>query len=99
MCTIGPKGTAGNMQYFLVNGSAPSAAPIAEEDAIPFDVDKVKAESINNSWKVTEGNHWMLDFAQDEESARHAAEVMRHYGFKYECFVGRPGTPMMYFRK
>jgi hypothetical protein len=100
LCTLG-KGSNGSpqMQYFLVNGAAPSGSGLTGEDAISFDLTKVKAEQIKGTWKITEGDHWMLDFGTDEEAAKHAEEVIHHYGFTNECFVGRPNAPMMYFRK
>jgi hypothetical protein len=86
------------MQFFLSEGKSP-IGPMSGEDAIYFDNSKIKAEKINGNWKITEGDHWMLDFAQDEQAAQDAANIIRYYGFAYECFIGRPHAPMMYFRK
>ncbi len=100
LCTLGKISNGSpQMQYFLVDGAAPSGSDLTGEDAISFDLSKVKAEQIRGTWKITEGDHWMLDFGTDEEAARHAEEVIHHYGFTNECFIGRPNAPMMYFRK
>ena len=87
------------MQYFLASDQAPAGVDMPGEDVIPFDVSRVKAELVNGSWKITEGNHWMLDFGNNKDAAVQANEVIHYYGFTKMCYVGRPGAPMMYFRK
>lgn len=86
------------MIYFTVNGNAP-AGPMPGEDAIPLNLAQVRAELSGGSWIVTDGASRLLDFAPNQMNALHAVALMRHYGFKFQCFVGRPDAPMMYFRK
>ena len=86
------------MQYYTVKGGAPQG-PFQGEDCISFNPNNVQAQKINNRWKVVDGSHWIMDFDKKEAEAQIAVKVIKHYGFKYICFVGRPNAPMMYFRK
>ena len=95
-CFVGRPGPS--MEFYLVNGQAPSGA-IAGEDAISFNPANVQAQYINGRWKVVDGNHWIMDFNQSEAEARQALSYILRYGFRFICFVGRPGPSMTYFRK
>ncbi len=99
MCAFGPGGPSGLKQYFLVTGASPVGPPMAGEDALPLNSEKVEAVNIGGRWKVVAGKEWLLDFDRTEQSARQAAEILQHYGFQYSCYVGRPGAPMSYYRK
>ncbi len=85
------------MMYFKVGARAPRG-PLRGEDAISFNPSNVSARKIGGSWKVMEGQMSMLDFGVSEANARKAVWIIQHYGFRYQCFVGRPNAPMMYFR-
>jgi hypothetical protein len=39
----------------------------------------------------------MLNFGDNQANAQRALDIVRHYGFSSQCFVGRPNAPMMYF--
>lgn len=86
------------MMYFLADGRAPEGT-FPGEDAIQFDPARVKAEEIDGRWKLVQDSMWMLDFNSNQEEARNAEEIVKYYGFTRQCFVGRPGPPMMYWRK
>jgi hypothetical protein len=86
------------MQYFLCNGKSPVGA-FSGEDAIDFTPSAVVVKKIGNSWKVVEGDHWIMDFASNEANALKALAVIQKYGFNKICFVGRPNPPMTYFRR
>ena len=86
------------MMYFTARGGAP-AGPIPGEDAIVFDLARVRAERPAGDWIVTDGTSRLLDFGSSRFDALHAVAVIRNYGFTHQCFVGRPNAPMMYFRK
>jgi len=86
------------MQYYTVKGCAPMGT-LPGEDANAFNPANVQAKKINNRWKVVDGSHWLLDFNTKEAQAKNAVKIIKHYGFKYICFVGRPHAPMMYFRR
>jgi hypothetical protein len=100
ICSLGnSKAFNPNSIYFKTRNDAP-AASLANEDAIRYDVDSIKAEQRNGSWKVTSaGDTWLLDFGPDEESARNAADIIRFYGFNNQCFVVAPARELMYWHK
>lgn len=86
-----------SMEYFLVNGDAPSGA-FAGEDAIHFDRSNLLVERIGGRWKITDGSHWLMDFGSNEAEARQSLSKILFHEFNYICFVGRPNPPMKYFR-
>jgi hypothetical protein len=95
-CFVGRPGPS--MEFYLVGGVAPSGA-MAGEDAIPFDPANVQAQFVAGRWKVVDGAQWLMDFDQSEAEARQAVSYILRYGFKFMCFVGRPGPSMVYFRR
>lgn len=102
-------GKSNSMKYFLINNQAPQGIPESllkemkvPEDSLPVYIGEVKAEKVQNSWKVVQGpggQEWMLDFGGDENAARQAVEIIKHYGFSKQVFIGRPGAPLQFFRK
>lgn len=87
-----------SFQYLLVRGASPQG-PYPGEDAIGFNLSNIKVKFISGRWKIVDGNHWMFDFANKESEARKAYNIIKKYGFKYSCFVGRPGASFTYLRK
>ena len=100
ICFVGRPDRTGEqlMVYFLVNSQTPSGS-FAGEDAIAFNPVNVAAQEVSGRWKVTDGPTWMLDFGVSEANARKAVWIIKKYGFQFQCFVGRPHAPMMYFRQ
>ena len=100
ICFVGRPSPTGKqlMMYFKVGNKAPSGA-FPGEDAIAFNNANVEAKKVSGTWKVVDGNMWMLDFGASEANARKAVWIIKKYGFNFQCFVGRPNAPMMYFRK
>ena len=86
------------MSYYLVDGKAPEG-PIAGEDCIPFDRNKIEAKQINGRWKIVDGDLWLLDFDQSANEAQRGLSIIKKYGFNFICYVGRPNPGMIYFRK
>ena len=72
---------------------------MAGEDCISFNPDKIQVARIENSWKIVEGSHWIMDFGSSESEARLAYDIIIKYGFRTICFVGRPDPSMTYFRR
>jgi hypothetical protein len=95
-CFVGRPGPS--MEFYLDNGQATSGA-MAGEDAISFNPANLQARYVSGRWKVVDGSSWILDFDQSEEEARQALSYILRYGFRFLCFVGRPGPSMTYFRK
>jgi len=73
----------------------PSSSTIAE-DCVRHDLGRLRAEQVGGRWKITEGDHWLLDFDSDSDSARRALEVLQFYRADRICYVERPNAPMMY---
>jgi len=71
--------------------------PNINEDCIKFNPQQASIQNIGGSWKVVVGNMWMLDFGGNQAAAQKALDIIRHYSFTSQCFVGRPNAPMMYF--
>lgn len=86
------------MMYFTTKSRAP-AGPMPGEDAIAFDLARIRADQLAGDWIVTDGTSRLLDFGPSQFNALHAVAIIRNYGFTHQCFVGRPDAPMMYFRK
>jgi hypothetical protein len=87
-----------SMTYCLVNKKAPTGA-FPGEDCVGFDPANIKVKEIEGSWKIVEGDHWIMDFGDKEEEAVLALTFIKKHGFTNICFVGRPDPSMTYFRK
>lgn len=86
-----------SMEFYLVNGQAPRGS-MPGEDCIGFDPANLEATYVAGRWKVVEGNHWLLDFDQEQHEARQALSYILRYQFRSICFVGRPGPSLTYFK-
>jgi len=71
--------------------------PAPREDCISFNPQNVEVRQINGTWKIVEGNMWMLDFGGNELQARGALAVIKYYKMNSQCFVGRPDPSMQYY--
>lgn len=100
ICFVGRPSKTGKqlMMYFKVASGVPSG-PFPGEDAIAFNPANVDAKKVGANWKVVDGSMWMLDFGVSEANARKAVWTIKKYAFRFQCFVGRPNAPMMYFRR
>ncbi len=67
------------------------------QDCLGLNPNNVSAQRIQNRWKVVDGNHWLLDFANDQAAAVRARNTIRHYGLNKICFIGRPDPSMSYW--
>jgi phosphohistidine phosphatase SixA len=68
-----------------------------QEDCLAFNLNNIRVERIQNRWKIVDGNHWILDFDQEEGEARQSFNLIQKYRFDHICFVGRPNPSMTYF--
>jgi hypothetical protein len=86
------------MQYWLVGGGSASItdARIRSEDCIRFDRSNLEIREDRSGWLLVDGRSRMLLF-DEQANAERARAIIRHYGFDYQCFVGRPGPPMRYW--
>ena len=84
--------------YLLVSGSAPAGA-FSGEDSIPFNPATIEVKEIGGRWKIVDGSQWMFDFGTHKAEAETAFAIIKKYGFRYSCFVGRPNPSFIYMRK
>jgi len=68
------------------------------EDCIGFNPGLVTVAHIGGSWKVVQGNMWILDFGGNKSAADRAASVIIGENFNQQCFVNRPNAAMMYWK-
>ena len=76
------------------------ATPAPAEDCIPFNYNNVQSQLINGTWKVVDGNMWMMDFGTSQANANRARDVIKHYKMTSQCFIGRgvAPKPIMYYK-
>jgi hypothetical protein len=72
--------------------------PPFNEDASPVNPMNCEVKEIRGSWKVVEGNHWIMDFGSNEAAARKSLRVIQFYRMNAQCFVGRPNPGMTYWK-
>ncbi|NTV59675.1 MAG: hypothetical protein HGA77_00005, partial [Chlorobiaceae bacterium] len=84
--------------YMLVNGNAPQG-PFPGEDALAFNPNTIELKEFAGRWKIVDGSHWMFDFGANKGEALTAYNIIKKYGFRYSCFVGRPNASFIYLRK
>ena len=84
--------------YLLVSGNAP-AGSFPGEDAVSFNPATIEVKKINGRWKIVDGSHWMFDFGSKKAEADKAFAIIKKYGFRYSCFVGRPNASFSYLRR
>ena len=89
---------APSFQYLLVSGQAPVGS-FPGEDCISFNPNTTQVKHVNGHWKIVDGSHWMFDFGNNESEARQSLAIIKKYGFRYSCFVGRPDPSFKYLRK
>jgi trypsin-like peptidase len=71
--------------------------PANDHDFIPFDLGHAQVVEAGGRWKIEVDGMWLLDFADSKSEAEQALEVMQHYGFNTQCFVGRPQPSMEFY--
>jgi len=74
------------------------AQRLPARDCICFNQDRVSVKVIDGNYKIVDGDHWILDFANSADNAKLALETIQAYKMNEICFAGRNGAkPMMYF--
>lgn len=68
-----------------------------EQDCLSLDPGAVEIEEFqNDQYRIVEESSVLLLF-EEFENAKRARDVIQHYGFAHQCFVGRPDPPMQYW--
>lgn len=71
--------------------------PTNNHDFLPFDLGHAQVVEAGGRWKIEVDGVWLLDFADSKSEAEQALDVMQHYGFNTQCFVGRPQPSMEFY--
>lgn len=69
-----------------------------KEDCIGFEPLKTRAELVDGSWRVVEGNMSMLAFGDKQDEAELSVRIIQFYKFDKQCFVGRPDASLKYWK-
>lgn len=78
-------------------GGGIAGGGIGKEDCIPFDYHKARVQKINNRWKITVGNMWLLDFETKQAEAEKVLRIIKRFRMNKQCFVGRPHPSFEYY--
>jgi cathepsin L len=95
-CFVGRPGPS--MEYYLVSDKSPTGT-LAGEDCVSFNPANIDVNKIEGRWKINDGPHWIADFGDKEGEAWLSLTLIKKYGFNRNCYVGRPGPSMTYFRR
>lgn len=92
-----------SMEYQLTARSqrAPSGNRLRGEDCIAFNNSNVKVKyfQAQNTYKIVDGNMWMLDFGRNRQEAMLALRAIKKHRFNQQCFVGRPQASFKYWKR
>jgi hypothetical protein len=83
----GPRGGSGG----------PGGGGLAE-DCVNFNPATTHAAFAGGAWKLVDGSHWIADFGSNAVAAHQAEDIVHHYHFSQQCFVGRPNPSMTYWK-
>ncbi len=72
-------------------------AQIGNEDCVAFNPATAHAALVQGSWKLVDGNHWILDFGNKQAEAQRAEQIVKRYNLNKQCFVGRPNPSFTYW--
>ena len=79
---------------------APGVVAVAKpfrEDCIKFNPNSVSVANPNGSWKLVQGNMWMLDAGPNKSEMNKAKRIVQRYRLDKQCFVGRPNASLHYW--
>jgi hypothetical protein len=81
-------GTSG-LPLFLVHGQPPRGVPLGLTPR-GFQPQLLKAQQLNGTWWVCEGNSPLLDCGANQEEAQLLIQVLKHYGLDQLVHIGHP---------
>ena len=82
---------------YILNGDQPPSRQLSGEDCIGFNPASLEIRQEGDRF-LLEGRSRMIMFP-NRQSAQKAFAVIRKYGFRAQCFVGRPNPDFKYFRR
>ncbi len=92
-------GRPGPSFTYMKDGNRAPAGLMSGEDCIGFNNNNASVRRINGRWKIVDGSHMMFDFGNKQQEARKSLRIIKRYGFKKSCFVGRPNPSFKYLRR
>ena len=86
-----------SMTYLLKSGAALSGdAP--GEDCVGWNLNTIEVSNAGGTWRLVDGNHSIMSFSNRAEAVK-ALQVVKKHRFSEQCFVGRPGPSLTYFKR
>jgi hypothetical protein len=77
----------------------PGYVPSKWEECTPFNLDQVRAATVDGNWRVGDFSHRLLSFGSSHDAALRALQVLNFYHFDEQCVVTRGATQMMYWKR
>jgi hypothetical protein len=77
-------------------GDACDDPVVIVEDCVAHNPANLEVVNIEGRWKIVEGDHWILDFDQNQDEANQTLAILQFYGMDSLCYVGRPDPSMIY---
>lgn len=84
------------MMYWKSGGHVPGGN-LPGQDCIGLNPMHVSVGNFGGSWKVVDGQNWLLDFGSDKAAADQASAVIHTYNMNRQCFIVRPNASMQYW--
>jgi hypothetical protein len=89
--------TGGPLTASALPSVATSDPAVADEDCVSLNPETTKAASVRDSWKLVDGNHWILDFGNKRQDAEKAEAIVKYYKLSRYCFARRPKPSFVYW--
>ncbi len=77
----------------------PGYVPSKWEECAPFNLDQVRAATVDGTWRVGDFSHRLLSFGSSQGTALRALQVLNFYHFDEQCVVTRGAARMMYWKR
>ncbi|MDP2931148.1 MAG: hypothetical protein Q8O05_01450 [Chloroflexota bacterium] len=87
------------LQYYLTDNSAPTKAPIPQEDSVPIAAERLRVVKRQGYHYVYSGRELLLE-CPSQSAANKAIDIIKLCGFTRKCYAGNREFPaMVYFAK
>jgi class 3 adenylate cyclase len=83
--------------YFTKDRMPPFVTERVDEDCVTMNPLTTRATIVRDTWKLVDGNNWILDFNDKSDQARRAEQIVKFYGLNRYCFIGRPKSSFNYW--
>jgi hypothetical protein len=89
-------GGFGGSRWVREGYTPPPSVSGVKEDCLNFNPANAKVARLQGRWKIVDGSHWLFDFGSNQNEARQALRIIKHYRMNQSCFVGRPDPSFQY---